>query len=111
MDRFARGLIPPYYAVMFTNLATDDTDGYGAMADAMVNLAPTIDGYLGVESTRDNTGLGITISYWRDEDAITEWREHARHAVAQKLGKERWYEHYELRVAKIERAYSGPDGR
>ena len=28
-----------------------------------------------------------------------------------KLGIERWYEHYELRVAKVERAYSGPEGR
>jgi hypothetical protein len=31
--------------------------------------------------------------------------------VAQRLGKERWYSHYELRVAKVERAYSGPEGR
>jgi heme-degrading monooxygenase HmoA len=111
MDRFARGLTPPYYAVMFTNQAGNDSDGYDAMAEAMVNLAPTIDGYLGVESTRDKTGLAITISYWRDEDAITKWREHARHAVAQKLGRERWYDHYELRVAKVERGYSGPEGR
>jgi len=30
---------------------------------------------------------------------------------ARLLGKERWYSHYELRVAKVERAQAGPEGR
>ena len=33
------------------------------------------------------------------------------HLLAQKLGKTRWYKHYTLRVAKVERAYDGPEGR
>lgn len=111
MSRFAEGLTPPYYAVIFTAQQTDDLGGYGPMAAAMVETAATMDGFLGVESTRDGDGLGITVSYWRDEAAIAAWREHARHAAAQKLGRERWYAHYELRVAKVERAYSGPEGR
>lgn len=111
MSRFADGLKPPYYAVIFTAQQTDDLGGYGPMATAMVETAATMDGFLGVESTRDNDGLGITVSYWRDEASIGAWRQHAKHAAAQKLGRERWYEHYELRVAKVERAYSGPEGR
>ena len=31
--------------------------------------------------------------------------------MMEKLGKERWYSHYELRVARVERAYDGPEGR
>ena len=111
MSRFAEGLTPPYYAVIFTAQQTADLDGYGPMAAAMVETAATMDGFLGVESTRDADGLGVTVSYWRDEAAIAAWREHSKHAVAQKLGRERWYEHYELRVARVERAYSGPEGR
>lgn len=64
-----------------------------------------------MESTRDDTGLGITISYWQDEDSLTAWKDVSEHLLAQKLGKTRWYDHYTLRVAKVERAYDGPENR
>ncbi len=81
------------------------------MADLMGQMAAEQDGYLGVESTRDADGFGITVSYWRDEAAMAGWKANAKHLLAQKLGRDRWYDHYELRVAKVERAYSGPEGR
>lgn len=81
------------------------------MADQMVTLAESQPGYLGVETTRDEAGLGITVSYWQDEASLIAWKEVAQHLLAQKLGKTRWYEHYTLRVAKVERAYDGPEGR
>ncbi len=77
----------------------------------MFDLAKQQPGCIGVESTRDATGLGITISYWTDEAAIAEWKNNAQHLFAQNMGIERWYSHYELRVARVERAYSGPAGR
>ena len=82
-----------------------------AMADKMVALAAEQPGYLGVESTRDETGLGITVSYWQDEASLVAWKDQAQHLLAQKLGKTRWYSYYTLRVAKVERAYDGPEGR
>jgi heme-degrading monooxygenase HmoA len=81
------------------------------MAGAMLELAQKQPGCLGAETARDPAGLGITVAYFIDEDAIRAWRENSRHLVAQKLGKERWYSHYELRIAKVERAYAGPQGR
>ena len=108
-DRFAKNLKPPYYAVIFSNQRTDvDDEGYNATADRMVELAQSMPGFLGVESTRDATGLGITVSYWSDEDSIANWKANAEHIDARRGGNEKWYEHYELRVAKIERAYKGP---
>ena len=77
----------------------------------MVRLAQQQSGYLGVESTRDTDGLGITVSYWADEAALKNWKQVSEHLLAQKLGRERWYDYYTLRVAKVERAYSGPEGR
>ena len=68
-------------------------------------------GYLGVESVRDGSALGITVSYWKDEPSIRSWKNQVDHLVAQHRGKQDWYEHYELRVARVERAYSGPTGR
>lgn len=111
MSRFAPLPDPPYYAVIFTAQRQGPDAGYGAMADKMAALAAEQPGYIGAESTRDADGLGITISYWADEAALKAWKEVAAHLLAQKLGKERWYEYYTLRVAKVERAYEGPTGR
>ncbi|HSF95174.1 MAG TPA: antibiotic biosynthesis monooxygenase, partial [Thermohalobaculum sp.] len=99
MSRFARTPEPPYYAVIFTAQRTDGDHGYGAMADQMLALALAQPGCLGAESTRDAEGLGITVSYWRDEAGIAAWKAEAQHLVAQRLGRERWYSHYEMRVA------------
>ena len=82
-----------------------------ALLSAMGTLAAEQPGYIGMESTRDADGLGITVSYWQDETALKNWKTVAQHALAQKLGKEKWYTHYTLRVARVERAYEGPEGR
>lgn len=105
MTPFAKLPDPPYYAVIFSSRRTPSEDGYGEMADRMVELASEQDGYLGVESTRDSDGFGITVSYWRDELSIANWKKNAEHRLAQQYGHERWYEHFELRVARVERAY------
>ena len=109
---FAATPKPPYHAVIFSSRRTGADDaGYAAMAARMDELAKTMPGYLGVESTRGADGFGITVSYWVDEQAILGWKQHAIHLLAQAAGKTRWYAHYELRVAKVERAYNGPEGR
>ncbi|MGB1032991.1 MAG: antibiotic biosynthesis monooxygenase family protein, partial [Flavobacteriales bacterium] len=59
---------PPYYAVIFTSTRTEVDDNYADMANKMVELAKEQDGYLGIEYARE--GVGITVSYWRDLDAI-----------------------------------------
>jgi len=97
---------PPYYAVIFTSVRTPaDPAGYEAMAERMVELASQQPGFLGVESSRGADGLGITVSYWASEASIRQWREHAEHLVAQSKGRSEWYASYELRVARVERAY------
>lgn len=96
---------PPYYAAIFTSQRTAGDQGYGAMADRMLELAGQQPGYLGAESVRDAHGFGITVSYWTSEAAIRDWKQHAEHQVAQAQGHARWYQHFELRIAKVERAY------
>ncbi len=105
---FARLPEPPYYAVIFSSRRTPGDAGYGDMAERMVALAAQQPGFLGVESTRDADGFGITVSYWVSEEAISAWRRDAEHRTAQDQGRAQWYEHYELRVARVERAWGGP---
>lgn len=100
----------PYYAVIFSSLRKGDDAGYGETADRMMELAALQPGYLGVESLRGPDGFGITVSYWRDEASILAWKRNAEHAQARQRGRTEWYEHFELRVAKVERAYAGPRG-
>ena len=106
MSRFSKMPEPPYYAVIFTNQALKTPEGFAEMAAAMGEIAKTLPGYIGIESTRDAYGFAITVSYWESEEAIKGWREHAKHSIAQKIGKERWYEDYILRVGKVEQQYS-----
>ena len=97
---------PPYYAVIFASVRTaHDNEGYGDAADRMAQLASAQPGYLGVDSVRDANGVGITVSYWSSEDAIAAWRRHAEHTIVREQGRKNWYTEYELRVAKVERAY------
>jgi len=110
-ERFSKTPEPPYYAVIFTNQLSQDDAGYEQMGKRMFELALEQPGCFGAESTRDNDGVGITVSYWKDEESISAWKQQVQHLAAQNQGIERWYEHYELRVAKVERAYSGPEGR
>lgn len=108
---FASGLTPPYYAVIFTSQRKPGDRDYAATAERMVELARTISGYLGIESAREEGGFGITVSYWQDEESIRNWKAHLEHQGAQARGKGDWYEHYQTRVARVERDYPGPEGR
>lgn len=105
MSRFAPRPTPPYYAVIFTSQRTEGDDGYGATAERMNELVKDQPGFLGVESARDATGLGITVAYFQTEAEIAGWRRNLEHKAARDGGRARWYSHYEVRVARVERAY------
>ena len=99
---------PPYYAVIFTSKRTPVDADYGKTADRMAELAAQQPGYLGVESARGEDGVGITVSYWKDEASIKAWKLEMEHSAARDKGRKIWYEAYELRVARVERAYNWP---
>lgn len=93
-------------AVIFVSKRTgEDEDGYLAAADAMAVLAAQQPGHAGMESVRGADGLGITISYWRDEASARAWRDQPEHVRIRELGRARWYEWYSLQVTRVERGY------
>jgi heme-degrading monooxygenase HmoA len=102
---FTQAPAPPFYAVIFSSHRTEGDRGYAHMADRMFELASTQPGFLGVESARDAEGFGITVSYWSSEEAIAAWKAHVDHQSAQEAGKRIWYANYQIRIAKVERAY------
>ncbi|MFC8665483.1 antibiotic biosynthesis monooxygenase family protein [Streptomyces sp. NPDC057199] len=102
---------PPYYAVVFTSVKTEEggrdgvAGGYGETNERMEELVEKIPGYLGMDHAGSPGGLSITVGYFRDADAVEEWRSNAEHLAAQKRGRAEWYERYTLHVAKVERSH------
>ncbi|MEO1149847.1 MAG: antibiotic biosynthesis monooxygenase [Pseudomonadota bacterium] len=97
-----------HYAVIFASTLLPQSDegaAYEKMAHAMAKLAATMPGYLGHVSARDAQGFGITVSYWKSEEAILNWKHHVDHTVARDQGRERWYADYKVEITRIERAY------
>ncbi|MBD0675253.1 antibiotic biosynthesis monooxygenase family protein [Kitasatospora sp. NPDC091335] len=96
---------PPYYAAVFTTVRTQEQSGYSETNERMEDLVRDIPGYLGMDHAQTPGGLSITVGYFRDADALTEWRTNAEHRAAQKRGRAEWYERYTLHVAKVERSH------
>lgn len=107
---FAQLPDPPYYAVIFSSRRNgQDESGYAQTADRLFARVQQQPGFLGAESTRGADGFGITVAYFDSETSIRAWRDHDEHAAARARGRSDWYEHFELRIARVERAYgAGP---
>jgi heme-degrading monooxygenase HmoA len=93
---------PPYYAVIFTSVRHPGDDGYGDMAQRVLELAATQPGFLGFESARQE--IGISVSYWSSLDAIAAWKENALHRQAQGRARD-WYQAFRVRICRVERDY------
>jgi heme-degrading monooxygenase HmoA len=94
-------------AVIFVSLRSEqDEAGYQAAGALMEALAVEQPGYLGHVGVRQSDGLGITVSYWADEQAARAWRGQADHAGARALGRERWYSSFTLVIAEVSRSYA-----
>jgi len=95
IEPFANTPKPPYYAVIFTSIKIEKDERYSAMSERMIELLKSQEGFLGFESAREE--LGITVSYWKDEESIQKWKANIEHQEAQKLGKKVWYRSYKIR--------------
>ncbi|HEV2122994.1 MAG TPA: antibiotic biosynthesis monooxygenase [Chloroflexota bacterium] len=99
-------MTPGAVAVIFVSQRTGaDDEGYAAASDEMVRLASAMPGFISVDSVRSFDGLGITVSYWADEEAAVAWRNEANHAMIREAGRRHWYEWYRLSVTKNLRCY------
>ena len=58
-----------------------------------------------METYRELTGKRVTISYWESKKAIQQWKENAKHLLAQQYGKSHGYSRFELKIYRVERAY------
>ncbi|MCY3982589.1 MAG: antibiotic biosynthesis monooxygenase [Roseovarius sp.] len=99
-------------AIIFeVTLKDGQADPYLDMASRMRPLAESVDGFISVErfkSLADPDKL-LSISYWRDEAAVERWRKLEEHRQAQKIGRNRMFADYRLRVVGVLRDYGMHD--
>jgi len=82
----------------------------GTYLDIAAKLRPLldqIDGFISIERFESLTTKGkiLSLSFWRDEAAIAQWRNLETHRAAQAAGRERIFEDYRLRIAGVIRDY------
>ncbi len=90
--------------VLFRSKLVAEPDGYDDMAAEMAALARTMPGFIDVKSFKAEDGERLTVVWWENEETLKIWREAERHRVAQRTGRERWYEYYKMDVAEVVRS-------
>lgn len=101
-----------YFAAIFTTQRSQSGDDvYEIIATRMVALAQQQPGFLGLESVRGDDGIGITVSYWTDHEAIQNWGRQAEHVSVQAMGRQEFYRWYRIRIAEVftDRAFMSDD--
>ncbi len=86
---------------------------YLGIAQMLAEHLATVDGFISIErfqSLVDSRKL-LSLSFWRDEAAVVEWRDNPRHRAAQEAGRDHIFADYRLRVAHIVRDYGMHDHR
>lgn len=95
-------------AVIFEALPREgQRDAYLATTTALRAQLETIDGFLSIERFESigQPGKLLSLSFWRDEAAVAQWRTLEAHRHAQQAGRGRIFEDYRLRVATVVRDY------
>jgi heme-degrading monooxygenase HmoA len=95
-------------AVIFEVLPRKDAaPRYFEIAAALKPMLESIDGFVSVErfESLSTKRKYLSLSFWRDEDAVRAWRTHALHRGGQQEGRSAVFEDYRLRVAGIVRDY------
>jgi heme-degrading monooxygenase HmoA len=95
-------------AVIFEGMAQEDRkEAYLDIAAHLRPLLENIDGFVSIERFQSLTTPGkvLSLSFWRDEEAVRQWRNLAPHREAQRAGRQAIFQDYRLRVAHVLRDY------
>lgn len=87
------------------------TQDYFDLAAKLRPELDKIDGFISVERFQSlvNERKYVSLSFWRDEDAVKAWKAHLDHKAAQQRGKDEIFSDYRIRVAKVLRDYGMHD--
>jgi heme-degrading monooxygenase HmoA len=86
---------------------------YKALAEELSDDARRFDGFLGIERFQsiNDPARFVSLSYWRDEEAVRKWRNLQKHREAQAKGRRGIFSAYRLRVCHVIRDYGMQERR
>jgi heme-degrading monooxygenase HmoA len=81
---------------------------YKALAEGLADDVRNADGFISIErfESISNKGKFVSLSFWRDEEAVRNWRNLQKHREAQRKGRGGIFASYRLRVAQVMRDYT-----
>lgn len=87
--------------------AEGERDTYLDIAAGSRPLLDDIDGFISIErfESISQAGKMLSLSFWRDESAIEQWRTLEKHRGAQQVGRDHVFSNYRLRIAGVVRDY------
>ena len=82
-------------------------DTYWDIAKNLATELESVDGFISIERFQSvtNPEKFLSLSIWRDEEAIAKWRTKSSHRKAQSAGRAELFNDYRLRVAGVIRDY------
>ncbi len=95
-------------AVIFEGTVQEDRkDTYLDAAARLRPLLANIDGFLSIERFESLTTPGkiLSLSFWRDEEAVSRWRNLSEHREVQRAARQSIFQEYRIRVAHVLRDY------
>ncbi|GAB6262435.1 antibiotic biosynthesis monooxygenase [Photobacterium sp. CCB-ST2H9] len=95
-------------AVLFEAMAVaEKRDRYFQLAEQLKPLLSDIDGFISIERFQSTTNPDkfISLSWWKDEEAIKHWKKNVQHRLAQDEGKSSIFSAYKINVLTSTREY------
>ena len=91
--------------------AAGEQHHYLDLAAALRPQLDSIDGFISIERFESlaEPGKLLSLSFWRDEQAIAAWRNSSQHRSTQTKGRARVFRDYRLRIAEVSRDYGLTD--
>ena len=91
--------------------SAEGKEEYLNIAAQLRGLLEGRDGFISIERFQSlvDEGKILSLSFWRDEAAVQQWRNQLEHRTAQQKGKDSLFDSYRIRVAEVVRDYSGND--
>lgn len=92
--------------VVFRSRLTETAGSdYSEMAAEMLERARAMPGFIEFKSFKAEDGERLSLVHWQDEETLSAWRDDVRHRLAQRFGREKWYQFYDIEVAHVVRAH------
>ena len=92
-------------------IAPDRQQDYLSIAARLKPELEQMDGFISIErfQSLSEDGKLLSLSFWRDENAVKAWRNHADHRKAQAVGRQSIFRDYRLRIVSVLRDYGMND--